>query len=238
MFDLINIIWIEGLYKPVYNIVIFTYNMTPGPSFGLAVIGMAILIRFVFLYFTLLSYKHEEQLASVHPSIDKIEKDKTLTSKQKLKSISDITRPFGINPFLVSLPLFAQLVFLGILYQIIQVGFYGEGFDNLYSFVKAPTEINTKFFGFELANPNIILSLIAAFSLMLERIWEYNKKKEIGKSFAQKWDPLIWPLGTFIILMILPSAKAIFLITSVLFSFVIKSIVQIGRPKPAKAVIK
>ena len=238
MFDLLNSIWIEGLYKPVYNIVIFTYNITPGPSFGLTVIGMALLIRFVFLYFTLLSYKHEEQLASVHPSIEKIEKDKTLTAKEKLKKISDITRPFGINPFLVSLPLFAQLVFLGILYQIIQVGFYSDGFDNLYSFVKAPTQINTKFFGFELANPNVILALSAAFVLMLERIWEYNKKKEIGPGFAQKWDPLIWPLGTFIILLILPSAKAIFLITSVLFTFAIKSIVYLGRAKPARAVVK
>ena len=238
MFDLLSSIWIEGLYKPVYNIVIFTYNITPGPSFGLTVIGMALLIRFLFLYFTLLSYKHEEQLASVHPSIEKIEEDKALTPKEKLKRISAITRPFGINPFLISLPLFAQLVFLGILYQIIQVGFYSEGFDNLYSFIQAPTQINTKFFGFELANPNVILALAAAFVLMLERIWEYNKKKEIGKSFAQKWDPLIWPLGTFIILLILPSAKAIFLITSVLFSFVIKSIVNVGRPKSAQAVVK
>lgn len=238
MFDLLSSIWIEGLYKPVYNIVIFTYNITPGPSFGLTVIGMALLIRFLFLYFTLLSYKHEEQLASVHPSIEKIEEDKALTPKEKLKRISAITRPFGINPFLISLPLFAQLVFLGILYQIIQVGFYSEGFDNLYSFIQAPTQINTKFFGFELANPNVILALSAAFVLMLERIWEYNKKKEIGKSFAQKWDPLIWPLGTFIILLILPSAKAIFLITSVLFSFVIKSIVNVGRPKSARAVVK
>src|SRR3989304_618193 len=121
MFSFLHSFWLEGLYKPIYNLVIFTYNLTPGPSFGLAVIGMAILIRFLFLYFTLLSYKHEEQLASVHPAIEKIEKDNALTNKQKLSKISDITRPFGINPFLVSVPLFAQIVFLGVLYQIIQV---------------------------------------------------------------------------------------------------------------------
>ena len=236
MFSFLHSFWLEGLYKPIYNLVIFTYNLTPGPSFGLAVIGMAILIRFLFLYFTLLSYKHEEQLASVHPAIEKIEKDNALTNKQKLSKISDITRPFGINPFLVSVPLFAQIVFLGVLYQIIQVGIYSNGFHNLYGFVRAPENINTTFLGFELANPSIILALTAAIVLLLERIWEYNQKREIGVTFAQKWDPLIWPLGTFIILLILPSAKAVFLITSTVFSFIIKSVVQLGRPKPAKTV--
>jgi membrane protein insertase Oxa1/YidC/SpoIIIJ len=238
MFDFFHLLWLEGLYKPIYNIVVFTYNLTPGPSFGLAVIGMAILIRFIFLYFTLLSYKHEQQLASVQPSIEKIEKDSLISSREKLQRISQITKPFGINPFLASLPLFAQIVFLGVLYQIIQVGIYSNGFGNLYSFVRSPDGINTVFLGFELANPSIILAVTTAVILLLERIWEYNQRKEIGRSFAQKWDPLIWPAGTFIILLILPSAKAVFLITSVLFSFGVKSIVQLTRPKTASTTVR
>jgi membrane protein insertase Oxa1/YidC/SpoIIIJ len=234
MFDPIYTFWLEGLYKPIYNLVIFTYNITPGPSFGLAIIGLAILIRFIFLYFTLLGYKHDQQLAEVRPAIEKIEKDKTLTSKERIERVSTITKPIGINPFLTSLPLFAQVIFLGVLYQIIQGGIYRGGFDNLYSFVTKPTFINTQFLGFDLANPSILLALITAAFLLIERIWEYNQKKDIGGSFAQKWDPLIWPAGTFIILLILPSAKAIFLMTSVAFSFIIKSIVQKARPDALK----
>jgi membrane protein insertase Oxa1/YidC/SpoIIIJ len=235
MFDPIYTFWLEGLYKPIYNLVIFTYNITPGPSFGLAIIGLAILIRFIFLYFTLLGYKHDQQLAEVKPAIEKIEKDKTFTSKEKIERVSTITKPIGINPFLTSLPLFAQVIFLGVLYQIIQRGIYLGGFDNLYSFVPEPEFINTQFLGFDLANPSILLALITAAFLLIERIWEYNQKKDIGGSFAQKWDPLIWPAGTFIILLILPSAKAIFLMTSVAFSFIIKSIVQKARPDTLKA---
>ncbi|MDP2720422.1 MAG: YidC/Oxa1 family membrane protein insertase [bacterium] len=235
MFDLFYSLWLKGLYQPIYNLVIFTYNISPGPSFGLTIIGLAILIRFLFLYFTLLGYKHEEQLVQVQPTINRIEKDNSLSNKEKLAKISAITKPLGVNPLLSSLPLFAQLVFLGVLYQIIQVGIYSNGFGNLYRFVSHPGEINTQFFGFNLAHPSILLALIAAGVLLTERIWEYNEKKEIGGTFAQKWDPLIWPLGTFIILLILPSAKAVFLITSVVFSFVIKSIVQVSKPKPAGA---
>ncbi len=235
MFDPIYTFWLEVIYKPIFNLVIFTYNITPGPSFGLAVIGLAIFIRFVFLYFTLLGFKHDQQLSSVRPAIDKVEKDKTLTSREKIEKVSSITKPIGINPFLSSLPLFAQIIFLGVLYRIIQGGIDPEGFANLYSFVSKPEFINMQFFGFDLANPSILLAAAAGAFLLIERIWEYNQKKDTDGSFAQKWDPLIWPAGTFIILLILPSAKAIFLMTSVTFSFIIKSIVNTGRPKTASS---
>jgi len=233
MFSFLDTFWSEILYKPIYNLVILTYNITPGPSFGIAIIGLAILIRFIFLYFTLIGYKHEEQLASVKPQMDSIQQDNTLTSKEKLIRVSNITNPLGINPLLASIPLFAQIIFLGVLYQIIQVGIYSGGYDNLYGFVHKPANMNTMFFGIDLAKTNLILAFTAAFILFLERIWEYNQKKDIGKSFAQKWDPLIWPAGSFIILLILPSAKAVFLITSVAFTFIIKGIVHISKPKNA-----
>src|SRR4030066_1856707 len=135
MFGFFQSLYIEGLYKPIYNLVIFTYNLTPGPSFGLTIIGLAIFIRFLFLYFTLLGYKHDEQLAEVKPQIEKIEEDKNLSSREKISKVSAITKPFGINPFLVSLPLFAQIIFLGVLYQIIQGRIYNPGQNILYPFV-------------------------------------------------------------------------------------------------------
>ncbi|MCH7541612.1 YidC/Oxa1 family membrane protein insertase [Patescibacteria group bacterium] len=218
-------LWNTAIYQPIYNLVIITYNFSPGPSFGWTVIGLAVLIQFLFLYFTLLNFKHEQQLAEVKPLIESIENDKTLTSKQRIEKVSQIIKPIGINPFISSLPLVAQILFLGVLYQIIQVGIYTDGFGNLYSFVVKPGSINTQFIGFELARPSIILALAAAGLLLVERIWEYNKKKNIGGSFSQKWEPLILPLGTFIILLILPSAKAIYLMTAVAFSFIIKSVI-------------
>jgi len=228
-------LYTQGLYKPIYNLVIFTYNLTPGPSFGLAVIGLAILIRFLFLYFTLLGYKHDEQLEEVQPLIEKIEGDKTLATREKIAKISAITKPFGINPFLISLPLFAQIIFLGVLYQIIQGGIYTPGNHDLYSFVKFPGPLNTQFFGFNLAHRSLVLSAAGGFFLFLERVWEYNRRKKAAENFSQKWDPLIWPLSTFIILMILPSAKAIFVMASVAFSFIITGIVRASRPKAIRS---
>jgi hypothetical protein len=144
--------------------------------------------------------------------------------------VSALLKPHGIDPFLVSVPLFAQIIFLMVLYQIIQVGISPHGFRNLYPFVKVPTSINTVFFGFNMAHPNILLAIITAFFLFLERFWEYNEHKDLIRStLSQRWDPLIWPAGTFIILLILPSAKSVFLITSVTFSMTIKGIVNLTK---------
>jgi len=218
-------LWNNVIYEPIYNLVIIAYNFSPGPNFGWAVIGLAVLFQFLFLYFTLLNFKHEQQLVEVKPLIEAIEKDQSLTSRQKIEKVSQVTKPIGINPFISAFPLMAQILFLGVLYQIIQGGIYTSTFDDLYSFVAKPISINTQFVGFNLAKPSIILSLVASGFLLFDRIWEYNKKKKIGSAFSQKWDPLIWPLGTFIILLVLPSAKAIYLMTAVMFSFIIKSII-------------
>src|SRR3989344_4303378 len=138
MFEFISSVWTEALYRPIYNLIIFTYNLTPGPSFGLTIIGLAVLIRFLFLYFSLLGYKHDQLLTDVKPMIEKIEADETISPREKIERISRLVRPHGINPILTSIPIFAQLIFLGVLYQIIQGGIYNPGSGNLYSFVKFP----------------------------------------------------------------------------------------------------
>jgi membrane protein insertase Oxa1/YidC/SpoIIIJ len=229
MFELISNFVIEAVYRPIFNLVVITYNLSPGPNFGLAIIGIALLIRFIFLYFTLQSYKHDEQLEEVKPLIKKVEEDPSLSPKEKINKISRITQPLGINPVFSSLPLFAQLVFLGVLYQIIQGGINRNDFHHLYSFVSQPGTINTLFLGFDLSQPSIILATIAVLILLVELVWDYNTKREILTSVAQRWGPLIWSAASFIILLILPSAKAIFLMTSVLFSLTIKSIVHFSR---------
>jgi len=228
MLDLIQSFWTTFLYIPIYNLVVFAYNISPGPNFGLAIIGLAILIRFIFLPFTLLGYRHDQQLAEEKPLLEKIEQDKALSPREKFEKIGRITKPHGINPVITSLPIFAQLVFLGVLYQIIQVGLTSIGFHNLYSFVGAPNQINTSFLGFDLTHPSFILSVAASGTLFIERVWEYNEKKEAHLStLSQKWDPLIIPAVGFIILMLLPSTKAVFAATSVVFSMVIKAIVHL-----------
>lgn len=224
-------IWIEIFFKPIFNSVVFFYNISPGPNLGWAVIGLAIFVRFIFLPFTLIGYKQDEKLLELRPEIEKIEEDKSLTSKEKIQKVSQLTKPLGINPIYSAIPLFAQILVLGVLYQIIQgPNIINGNIEHLYPFIKNPGAVNVYFFGIDLTKSNILLSAITSFIFFLERVWEYREKKAVYlKTFSQKWDPLIWPIGTFIILLILPSAKAIFVACSVIFSMVIKAIIHSRR---------
>ena len=222
--------WNEIVYRPVYNLVVYSYNFSPGPNLGWTIIGLAILIRFVFLYFTLRGYQQDKLLEKVKPEIEKVEADTKFSSREKIQKVSQLTKPLGINPVYESIPIFAQAIFLIALYQILQIGIKHAGYTNLYYFVIPPETINTVFFGYDLTHPSLLLSAIGAFTMFLERTWEYNEKKGLGlQSMSQKWDPLIVPGLTFIFLMLLPSAKAVFIATSVSFSLAIKSIMHIGR---------
>ena len=234
MIDFVVSIWNNFIYIPVYNLLIFTYNITPGPNLGLAIIGIDVFIRFIFLYFTLRGYEQDKVLEKVKPEMEKIDEDEKLTSREKYQKIAQLTKPHGINPFFESVPIFAQLLFLVALYQIIQFGIDPSGFTNLYRFVGQPDFINTEFLGRDITNPVAIFSAAAAGMLMIERIWEYNEKKSGMKNISQRWDPLILPLLTFIILMFLPSTKAIFVATSISFSLAIKTIMYLGKLKKAK----
>jgi len=169
-------IWDTFVYKPAYNLVIYSYHLSPGPNLGVAIIGIAILIRFIFLYFTLRGYQQDAVLEKVQPEIDRIEADQKLSSKEKYQKISSITSPLGINPFYESIPIFAQAIFLVALYQIFQVGIAHPDYKDLYGFVAPPTSINTNFFGFNLAQPALLLSLLGSGVLLIERVWEYNEK--------------------------------------------------------------
>ena len=231
MIEFILNTWTVVIYQPVYNLVVVSYNFTPGPSLGLAIIGIAILIRFVFLYFTIRGYQQDKILEKVKPELDKIEDDTTLTSREKYKKTAEITKPYGINPFFESVPIFVQVIFLIALYQILQVGISPSGYGNLYDFVTPPDFINTNFFSFDLTQNFVwIPTLIAAGLMFIERMWEYNERKEVGlESLSQKWDPLIIPTFSFIILLFLPSAKAVFVATSVSFSLAIRAIMHMGK---------
>ncbi len=226
---MLDFIWTELFYRPLYNIVIFTYNLTPGPNLGWAIISLAIFIRLLFLYFSIRGYKTDAILESLAPQISAIENDSILTGKQKRDQITLLLKGKAIDPMAEIWAVLAQLIFLIGLYQVIQNGFGEKQTDLLYSFVQHPEQFNSEFYGFDLVQTNGLLSAIAAGILFLELVLEYNSKKDIPRStVSEKWFPLLLPIFTFILLVILPATKALFIITSVLFSLILRGVITLA----------
>lgn len=218
------------LYQPIYNFVILLYNFSPGPNLGWAIVMLALIVRLILLPFTLKGYRTDKLLEEVAPRVTEIEENHQLSNKEKRQRITEILKQKGINPVSEIYSLFGQLIFLAVLYQVVQKGITPAGYDKLYSFISQPDGgVYTIFFGIDIAHPSFVYSIFAAFLLFLEQLWEYESKKNIPEAtFSERWYPLLLPISTFILLMLLPGTKAIFLITSILFSLGIRFMFTLG----------
>ncbi len=238
MIDLFSHIYNLILYQPIYNLVIGLYNLSPGPNLGWAIVMLSIIVRLAFLPLTLKGYKTDNLLEEIAHTIHGIENDPNLDSKEKRSRITEVMRSKGINPISEVLSVVGQLLFLLVLYQIVQKGLHPP-FHNLYSFITTPTNVNTIFFfGTDVSKPfNLLYCSATAVLLFIEQVWEYESKKNIPEAtFSGRWYPLLLPISTFILLMILPATKAVFLFVSILFSLGIRlmfTIGRMGRPKEA-----
>ncbi len=229
MVEFASLFFNEFLYRPVYNLVVIVYNLTPGPNFGWAMVGLAVFIRFLFVFFTIRGLKTDELVKELEPQVKEIEADTSLSAQERRAKVIALMKARGINPYTEIYTLLGQIAFLGVNYQVIQYGLHPEGFKNLYFFVPHPKEIETVFFGFDLIERNYLLPAIAACLLFIEQVWEYAEKKDLPTAFSERWFPLLSAVVAFILLSILPSAKAVFIATSVLFSLCLKSVVRLAK---------
>jgi membrane protein insertase Oxa1/YidC/SpoIIIJ len=232
MLDLFGHLYTIILYQPVYNLVIALYNFSPGPNLGWAIVMLSIIVRLLFLPLTLKGYKTDKLLEDTAGQIRAVENEGSLDSREKRSKITEILRSKGINPVSEIVSLLGQMLFLLILFQIVQNGITPSGYDKLYSFVSPPHgDLDTTFIGnIVVSHPNFLYSIVAAGLLFIEQIWEYEAKKNIPEAtFSERWYPLLLAAFTFIILIILPATKALFFIVSILFSMGIRLMFTLGR---------
>ena len=231
MIELILELYNSILYQPIYNLVIVLYNYSPGPNLGWAMVMLALIVRLILLPFTLKGYQTDKLLEEAAQKIQEVEDNFNLSSKERRQKITEILKSKGINPISEIYSLFGQLIFLAVLYQVVQQGITPDGFSQLYSFVTHPSEsINTVFFGIDIADASFVFSLTGGVLLFIEQLWEYESKKNIPEAtFSERWYPLLLPIFTFILLMLLPATKAVFLITSIAFSLGIRLMFTLGK---------
>ena len=153
----------ELLYRPLFNLTVFLYNLIPGSDFGLAIIALTILTRLVFLPLTVKTVLSQRDLNKLNPEIkavkEKYKNDKAAQSAAIMKLYKDR----NINPAAGCVPLLIQLPILIALYQAFVAGFKPENLNLLYGFIQNPGVINESFIGLiNIAKPNFLMTLAAS----------------------------------------------------------------------------
>ncbi|MBI1984904.1 MAG: membrane protein insertase YidC [Candidatus Wildermuthbacteria bacterium] len=224
MGDLIGNIFHAILYQPFLNALVALYEFIPGKDFGVAVILLTIILRFVLYPLSARAFRAQKALAELQPKVQEIQ-EKFKNSKGELsKKLMELYQKERINPFASFLPLLIQFPILIALFQVFRNGFHPDQLSALYSFIPRPEYIDSSFFGLlDLNEKSILVAVLAA-------AFQYVQGKQsmslTPKSSSQTGmaraiqGPILYmiPLMTGFFAAQLPSALGLYWITTSLFS--------------------
>jgi YidC/Oxa1 family membrane protein insertase len=206
-------LWRSFLVAPLLDLLIFFYETIAFGNLGLAVIEMTFLLRLALIPLTIKAerdaarYEHlEAQVADIQ---ERFKYDEVLAGEH----IRAFLKEHKVSHWAKAMILFLQLIVMIVLYQVFQRGIYG-GFNR---------PINTTFFGAELGARNFYWSLAVGLLLLVEITFEQRKVAHL----LQKKDAVYryaFPAFTVVVLSILPMAKSLFVLTSMVFSLTVSNL--------------
>lgn len=227
MFGFIVTIFNNLLYYPLLNGLVLIYNYLPGHDFGLAIVLLTIVIRFILYPVSVKAVRSQKVLQKLQPEIEKIqEKYKGNKEKQATETL-ELYRKEKINPFGGLFLALVQLPILIALYNVFWKGLGPRELEHLYGFVSNPVNINSMFFNLiDLAKPNLIFAVLAGIfqfvqtKMLIQEPKKGQAKKNDISSMMQKQMIYVLPFVTVLILFKLPSALGLYWIVSGVFSIV------------------
>lgn len=234
MIELYNLI----LYKPLFNAVIFIYNILPGQDFGLAIMGLTLVIRSIFFPLTVRTVRSQRALSKINPKVKEIKERFKSDVQAQSAAVMKLYKDNNINPLSGCLPLLIQLPILLALYKAFGAGFKPENLDLLYGFIQNPGQINTLSFGFiDITKSSAVLALVTGFfqycqlkqnsSMMgsADKSGQLDGQKEMQALSKQML--YFFPVMIIIIGWNLPAGLIIYWLTTTLFSMGEQSYIRV-----------
>ena len=157
------------LVEPIYNTLVALFAVLPFADAGLAIIIVTLLTRLVLFPLSKKAVTAQVEMQRIAPELERIkEKHKDDKEEQARRTLA-LYRERGVNPFSGILVLLIQLPVIFALYHIfLSTGFPKVDSSLLYSFVKAPSEVSTIFFGIDLTHKSAVLAVLAAIATFFQ----------------------------------------------------------------------
>jgi YidC/Oxa1 family membrane protein insertase len=217
------------VYQPIYNALIFLYNTIPGQDFGIAIILVTLILKFLLFPLSQKQIESQKKLQELQPKIKAIQ-DKHKNDKEKqTKELMEFYKTNKANPFGGCLPLVVQLVFLIAIYRVLlnisSANLMADA-ASLYSFVANPGQIQSLFIGLiDLSKPFWPFAVLAAGAQFYQTKMLMGKqpKPEAGKNadFAQIMNKQMLFLGpglTFFIGIKFAAGLSLYWLVSTVFA--------------------
>lgn len=166
--ELLITIFNEALYRPLFNGLIFLYNIIPGHDLGIAIIILTALIRLILYPLSQKAIQSQKAMAKLQPEIKEIRK-KYKSKEEQAKAMMDLYKKYKINPMSGCLPILIQFPILIALYRVFFTGLDPQKLAGLYSFIKNPASLDPMFLGIiDLSQRSIVLAVLAGFFMFIQ----------------------------------------------------------------------
>lgn len=149
-------------YQPIYNLLVWLYDVVPGADMGVAIILVTVIVKGITFPLTYRSLKSQKDLQIIQPKIEAL-KEKYKDNKEAMaKELMAVYKEHKVNPLASCLPLLIQLPIFIALYQVLRDGIGSVNADVLYSFIQSPGTVDGMFLGIiDLAKVSIPLAILA-----------------------------------------------------------------------------
>ena len=183
--NFISLIFNEALYRPLFNGLIFLYNIIPLPDFGVAIILLTIIIRLVLYPLNQKAITSQKALGELQPQIKDVQNKYPTDKVKQSQAMMELYKKNNINPASGCLPLLIQLPILIALYQVFWNGLNPDSLTALYSFVARPAQVNPMFLGLiSLAESNYGLAILAG----IFTFWQSKMMVSVQSNVGQGTD--------------------------------------------------
>ncbi len=214
-------------FDPLYNALIFLFKIFPWADAGIIIILLTIIVRLILFPLSRRATLTQAKMSEAAPELEAIkEKYKNNPEEQTRRTLA-LYKERGINPFSGIFVIIIQLPIVLALYQIF-LHFPEVNSAILYSFISAPSVINTAFLGIDITGKSVILALLAGVSTYAQfKVAMKNQSAPKGNSFGdnltrsiQTQAKYIFPLVMFFIAYQISGVIGLYFFVTNLFSIV------------------
>lgn len=177
------------LYQPMYNLLVFFYDVLPFNDIGVAIILVTLIVKGLLFPLTFKTLKSQKDMQEIQPKIKEI-RNKYKDDKEKMaQELMAVYKENNVNPLASCLPLLIQLPIFIALFRVLQKGLGEVNADLLYGFVSNPGVIDPMFAGLiDLSVISIPLAILAGIAqyFQVKRTMARRPAKEVRKKEGAK----------------------------------------------------
>lgn len=166
------------IYQPIFNLLVWFYNIMPGHDLGLAIILFTLFFKIILSPFFIQSIKAQRKMQAIQPKLEDL-KEKYKESKEKLGvAMMELYRQEKVSPFSSCLPLLVQMPILIAIFQTFRQGLANGSLNLIYPFINNPGSINPISLGFiDLSQKSIVIAILAGLAQFWQSKLMLKKKK-------------------------------------------------------------